>query len=177
MIDSIIITPCDTLPEVKLIEHTQFRDFRGIIYSHYSDEVEREILSGQTFNHNKIAVSSRDVIRGIHGDHKSYKLVTCLNGEVFQVVVDCRKDSSTFGSWWTCILNGDDCKSVIMPPGFGNAFLTLSESSVYCYKLSYGGNYIDADEQFTYPWNDERFAIDWPIDSPILSKRDSLLNN
>jgi dTDP-4-dehydrorhamnose 3,5-epimerase len=173
LINSITISPSDKFPDVKIILHTQFRDFRGIIYSHYSDEVERKILSGKTFNHNKIAVSYRDVLRGIHGDYKSSKLVTCLSGEIYQVVVDCRESSSTFGSWWACILKGDDCQSIFIPPGFGNAFLTMSDSSVYCYKLSYTGDYVNADEQFTYLWNDHRFSIEWPINSPKLSTRDS----
>jgi dTDP-4-dehydrorhamnose 3,5-epimerase len=173
LIDAIEVVPCPKLDEVKIILHTQFEDARGRIYTHYTTEAERKILLGKRFNHNKVAVSYRDVIRGIHGDNKSYKLVSCLNGEVYQVVVDCRKNVTSFGSWWSCILKGEDCQSILIPPGFGNAFLTLSESSVYCYKLSYSGEYIDANEQFTYLWNDERFSINWPIDFPILSLRDS----
>jgi len=175
MIDKIKIVPCEKMPDVKIITHTQFEDARGRIYSHYTDDTEREILSGERFNHNKIAMSYCNVIRGIHGDAKSYKLVTCLSGEVYQVVVDCRENLPTFGLWWSCTLRGADCQSILVPPGYGNAFLTLSDFSVYGYKLSYLGQYSDADDQFTYLWNDERFSIDWPIDKPILSSRDSVV--
>jgi len=63
-------------------------------------------------------------------------------------------------------------KLILIPPGFGNAFLVLSEYSIYNYKLAYRGDYNDYDKQFTYKWNDERIGIDWPLNNPILSKRD-----
>ena len=97
MIDAIEVVPCPKLPEVKIVLQTQFEDARGRICIHYTSETESKILSGKRFNHNKVAVSYRNVIRGIHGDNKSYKLVSCLNGEVYQVVVDCRKNVTSFG--------------------------------------------------------------------------------
>jgi len=173
MIDEIKISDCPKLLDVKIITHSQFEDFRGIIYSLYTKNAECEILGGQRFNHNKIALSNQNVLRGIHGDYKSQKLVSCLFGEVFQVVVDCREGSTTFGVWWSTILTGSDSVSILIPPGFGNAVLTLSDTSVYEYKLSYSGDYADADEQFTFYWDDPRFAINWPTKNPILSERDS----
>lgn len=172
MIDDILISESDILPEVKIISHSTFKDHRGIIYSHYSDLAEREILGGARFNHSKIAVSERDVLRGIHGDFFTQKLVTCLFGEIYQVIVDCRDGRPSFGRWCAMKLVGEDNLSVLIPAGFGNAFLTMSERSVYSYKLLYEGKYQDHDMQFTYRWNDERFGIIWPTGDPILSERD-----
>ena len=84
-----------------------------------------------------------------------------------------RKESKTYLKHFSLILDGSSPKSVLIPPGFGNAFQVLSDNAVYNYKLAYSGDYIDADEQFTLKWNDERILIDWPIKNPILSSRDS----
>jgi len=172
MIDQIKIYDCENMPAVKKIEHSSFIDNRGQLFTHYTEENEKLILRGKIFNHNKIAISNKNVLRGIHGDFKSYKLISCLYGEIYQVVVDCRSDEKTFGEWFGIVLNEEKNLSLLLPPGFGNGYLTLSTKSVYNYKLSYLGSYIDADRQFTFAWNDPNFKIDWPVENPILSERD-----
>lgn len=172
MIDELSIQDDSVLPELKIVRHTQFVDARGQLYSHYTSESEKKILRGCEFNHQKYAVSKKNVLRGIHGDCKTQKLVSCIFGAIHQVIVDCRPDALSFGRWTAFNLTGDDCVSILIPPGFGNAYLTCSEHSVYSYKLAYDGEYLDAEDQFTYKWNDVRFGIDWPMDSPILSDRD-----
>ena len=124
------------------------------------------------FNHDKVSTSRKHVLRGIHGDNKSWKLVTCLYGELYFVVVDNRKDSVTYLEWDHTILSDKNKKMVFLPPGFGNSFCVLSDYSIFMYKWSYKGKYPDVKNQFSLKWDDERIGINWPIDNPILSKRD-----
>ena len=122
--------------------------------------------------HSKFAVNRQSVLRGIHGDFESWKLVHCVYGEIYQVVVDCRKESPNYLQYDSFKLSHDEPKLILMPPGFGNAFLVLSKNAVYNYKLAYQGSYNDYDSQFTYNWKDDRIGIDWPLKNPILSDRD-----
>jgi len=162
------------LEEVTIINPEVFNDSRGSLYTTFlKDKFENLLPQNITFVHDKFAVSKKNVLRGIHGDFFSWKLISCVYGEIFQVVVDNRKESKTYLKHFSLFLDGSSPKSVLIPPGFGNAFQVLSDSAVYNYKLAYNGDYRDADEQFTLKWNDERILIDWPIKNPILSHRDS----
>ncbi|XXK29946.1 dTDP-4-dehydrorhamnose 3,5-epimerase family protein [Rhodobacteraceae bacterium nBUS_24] len=172
MIDDIETETILEMPEIKLIKHTSFSDSRGKIFSLYNRKTEKLIFP-PGFVHDKFTLNKKNVLRGIHGDHVSTKLVTCIVGEVFQVIVDCRKNSKNFGNWVSFNLNSESNNAILIPPGFGNAFLSLNDNTVYHYKLSYPKNYVDADEQFTFRWDDDRFAIDWPTNNPILSSRDA----
>jgi len=156
---------------LTIIEPDYFEDERGMLFTDYLYEFTKQEFSLE-FNHSKVAVSKKNVLRGIHGDYKSYKLVSCLHGEVFQVAVDLRKDSPTYLANETFSLNSKRPKLVLLPPGVGNAFLVISDDAVYTYKLSYRGEYIDANEQFTCHWADPKLKIQWPNKEPILSKRD-----
>lgn len=148
-------------------------DNRGTIWSSFlSDEVDQFLPDNLKFKHDKFSESKKNVLRGIHGDKKSWKLVTCVYGEVFQVVVDLRRDSNNFNKYESFLLNSYSPKSVLIPPGMGNAYYVRSGSAVYHYKLAYDGDYIDADEQFSVSWNDKDIAIKWPSNNPILSNRD-----
>lgn len=161
-----------TLNEVCLLKSDQFSDHRGSIWTTYRDN-DFKRLGLPVFTHDKCAVSKYQVLRGIHGDFKSWKLVSCLHGAVEQVVVDCRAGSPSFKRWTKYELQGGDGNAVLIPPGFGNAFLVTSDcGAVYNYKLSYDGQYNDAEEQFTYPWNDSSIGINWSINNPKLSLRD-----
>ena len=124
------------------------------------------------FNHDKVSTSRKHVLRGIHGDNKSWKLVTCLYGDIYFVMVDNRESSDTFMRWESMTLNDRNRKQVLLPPGVGNGFLVMSKYSVFHYKWSYDGEYPDVDQQFTIKWNDPIVGVDWPIDNPILSRRD-----
>lgn len=160
-------------PEVKIIEPDVFKDERGFLFTDYLDSYFKEQFSPSlNFVHSKNAYNKAKVLRGIHGDFESYKLVQCLYGSIFQVVVDCREQSQTYLQHETFILNFDKPKMIIMPPGFGNAFQVTSGCAIYNYKLAYPGMYNDYDKQFTYKWNDPRIGIKWPLNNPILSKRD-----
>jgi len=150
-------------------------DERGDIWTSFlKDDVEALLPVGLFFKHDKFSQSKHNVLRGIHGDSKSWKLVTCVYGEITQVVVDLRKDSATYLKWQSYKINKAEQKMVLIPPGCGNAYYVSSEHAVYHYKLAYDGEYIDAAEQFSVRWDDPRIGVDWPVTVPVLSERDRL---
>ena len=153
---------------VKLLHYKKFEELRGNIFTTYKTET-----FDINFNHDKFSTSNYNVLRGIHGDSKSTKLVTAVYGTILQVVVDLRENSSTYLQHLAIEIDRQSGVSVLIPPGCGNAYYVLSEQCVYHYKLSYDGDYIDATEQFTVNWNDSRLKINWPTENPILSERDA----
>ena len=163
------------LKGVMIIKPSVSSDMRGSIWTSYlKDEIDKLLPAGLNFKHDKFSESSHNVLRGIHGDNKSWKLVTSVYGEVQQVVVDCREYSPTYLQWEKFIINKENQQLILIPPNMGNAYYVSSKNAVYHYKLAYEGDYIDANEQFTYAWNDASINIDWPIDNPILSDRDMM---
>jgi dTDP-4-dehydrorhamnose 3,5-epimerase len=154
-------------PEVKVFEPTSFEDYRGELYTLFKQE-DSELV----FNHDKVAISTQHVLRGLHGDSKSWKLITCLSGTIYQVVVDNRPESPNYLKWDSIILSSKNKKSILVPPMFANGHLVLSEEATFFYKWSYPGEYPDVQDQFSLSWKDSRINIDWPIENPILSKRD-----
>lgn len=172
------IRESSVLQGVYIITPSKFRDLRGEIWTIFTeDNIGKLIPHNIKFKHDKIITSCYNVLRGIHGDVKTYKLVTCVFGEVHQVVVDCRKDSKTYLKWEKFVINRDNQQIILIPPKMGNSYYVSSENAVYYYKLAYDGEYLDADEQFTYSWNDENIGIDWPTKKPILSERDILASS
>ena len=154
---------------VEIIKPDVFTDYRGDLWTTWKKD---EFKVDLEFNHDKISTSRKHVLRGIHGDFKSWKLVTCLYGEIYFVILDNRKSSDTFGKWESMVLDDKNKKQVLLPPGVGNGFLVMSNHCVFGYKWSYNGNYPDVDDQFSIKWNDTSVGIHWPIQNPILSERD-----
>jgi dTDP-4-dehydrorhamnose 3,5-epimerase len=151
-------------------------DVRGNIWSSFvKDTIEKLLPANLSFTHDKFSTSKKNVLRGIHGDKKSWKLVTCVFGEIQQVVVDLRKDSPTYKKWQSFTINRESQKLILLPPSIGNAYYVISQEAVYHYKYAYHGEYIDVNEQFTIKWNDKELGIDWFASKPILSKRDDKL--
>lgn len=149
-------------------------DLRGTIWtSFYKDAIEKLLPEGLSFKHDKFSQSKYNVLRGIHGDYKSWKLVTSVFGEVHQYVVDLRKESPTYLKWEKFIINQNNQISLLLPPRIGNAYYVSSEFAVYHYKYAYKNEYADVNEQFTYAWNDPLLNISWPTQTPILSVRDN----
>ena len=157
---------------VKILQYDSFSDNRGKVWSTY---IEKEIIKMgyQPFTHDKFSISKKDVLRGIHYDNKTHKLVSVIHGEIDQVVVDLREKSNTFKKYLKFQLNGESMTSILIPPMVGNAFRVKSDKGIYHYKLSYTGEYADIDEQYTLKWNDPSININWMIDNPILSLRDA----
>jgi dTDP-4-dehydrorhamnose 3,5-epimerase len=154
-------------PEVKIFQPDSFEDYRGELYTLFKQK-EHELV----FNHDKVSVSRQNVLRGMHGDSKSWKLITCLSGVVYLVIIDNRPESSNYLKWDSIILSETNRKQILIPPMFANGHLVLSNTAVFFYKWSYPGEYPDVKDQFTLKWNDSKVNVHWPIDNPILSKRD-----
>ena len=153
------------IEDVVVSQLDKFTDYRGDIYTIWDS-------SQDTYNLDKISKSRKNVIRGIHGDTKSTKLMTCTYGEVYLLVLDVREHSNTYGNWMSFILDDINNKQVKIPPGVGNGYCVLSHKAVVHYKWSFDGDYVDANEQFTVKWNDQKYYMNWPISNPILSERD-----
>ncbi len=168
-----IVESSKIFPEVKIFTPTVNIDERGTIFTTYVKEYFQTYLPEKVeFIHDKFAESKKNVLRGLHGDYKTWKLVTCLYGEIFEVVVDIRLNSSTYMHWDSFYLNSENKKLILVPPSFVNGYCVLSDFAIFHYKLAYQGEYIDADKQIVIKWNDERLNIKWPIKNPILQDRD-----
>ena len=169
------ISNSEVVRGVKIIRPSVSEDTRGTVWTSYLESnLDKLLPDNLSFKHDKFSESKGNVLRGIHGDAKTWKLVTSVFGEIYQVAVDCRKDSKTYGNWESFIINKKCQNLILIPPGVGNAYYVKTEFAVYHYKLAYLDEYNDAEDQFTFPWNDNKFNVDWPCKDPILSERDSL---
>jgi dTDP-4-dehydrorhamnose 3,5-epimerase len=158
---------------VKIIEPSVFEDLRGNIYTSFSVKTFAEHVNPDLkFVHDKFAESKHNVLRGLHGDEKTWKLVSCVWGEIFEVVADMRPGSASYLKWEAFDLSSADCRQVLIPPGFVNGYWVKSANAVFHYKLAYEGEYIDAGAQLTVKWNDPSLGIKWPCTNPILQERD-----
>ncbi|MGK9477934.1 dTDP-4-dehydrorhamnose 3,5-epimerase family protein [Melioribacter sp. OK-6-Me] len=172
-IKDIKISRSKILTEVVIFEPSVFIDERGDIYTSYIKEIYDQFLpEGTTFIHDKFAISKKNVLRGLHGDTKTWKLISCVKGEIFEVVVDYRRDSPNYLKWESWILNDKNKRTILVPPNFVNGYCVVGDEAVFHYKLSYKGEYIDAKDQFVVKWNDPRLNINWPCKNPILQERD-----
>jgi dTDP-4-dehydrorhamnose 3,5-epimerase len=159
----------DCLFDVKTFVKDSFVDNRGELYTIWKDTD----TPSMDFNHDKLAISNQNVLRGLHTD-KSWKLITSLYGKIQLVVVNFNKESSEYLSWTDFILDADSKEklSVLVPPGFLNGHLILSEQAIFHYKWSYKGEYPDIKDQKSVLWSDPKIDINWLIKNPILSERD-----
>jgi dTDP-4-dehydrorhamnose 3,5-epimerase len=146
-----------------------FEDFRGKYVETYNEDEFRKGGIDVKFVVDDHSRSSRGVLRGIHGDQKTWKLISCLHGRFYFVVVDCREESAQFGQWESFTLTDTNHWQVLVPPRFGNGHLALTDNIIFHYKQS---EYFTPGGQFSYRYDDPRFKIWWPIKDPILSQRD-----
>jgi len=158
------------LEGVLLIEPDVFRDRRGYYVETYNAALYAAHGIRTVFVQDDVSVSTKNVLRGIHGDFETWKLISCLEGEFFFVVVNCVPGSAAFGRWQSFVLSAANRLQVLVPPGYGNGHLVLSDTAFFHYKQS---TYYDPGKQFTYKWHDARFAIPWPVKDPIVSSRDA----
>lgn len=157
------------MEDVLVFNPDSFKDNRGELWTLWNKD---EFKPNLEFNHDKVARSKKNVLRGLHGDNKSWKLITCLHGEIQLVVVDYRKDSENYLKYRSYILNHVNKKVVLVPPMFCNGHLVISDDCVFYYKWSYEGNYPDVQDQFSLNWKDPILNIHWLSENPILSERD-----
>lgn len=148
---------------------TIFKDFRGTYVETYNDRLYRQAGINVNFIQDDISVSSKHVLRGIHGDSKTWKLISCFYGEFYFVVVNWDKESPQFGQWESFVLSEDNRLQVLVPAKFGNAHLVLSEKAIFHYKQT---TEYDRPGQFTIAWDDPKLKITWPVKNPVLSQRD-----
>lgn len=159
------------LAKVKLITPpTNFEDFRGSYVELYNRDLYHAAGIDQEFLQDDISTSSRHVLRGIHGDAKTWKLVSCLYGKFYLVVLDLDDDSPTCGQWTGFTLSDSNRLQVLIPPRHGNGHVVMSETAIFHYKQT---THYDRAGQFTVRWDDPRYSIFWPVQAPILSLRDT----
>lgn len=152
---------------------TVFEDFRGFYVELYNEKLYKEAGITVDFIQDDISVSTQYVLRGIHGDNETWKLISCLHGKFYLVVVNWDRSSPQFGKWESFILSENNRMQVLIPPRFGNGHLVLSQQSIFHYKQSTAYN---RSKQFTIMWNDPKLNIWWPVKNPIISKRDEGLS-
>jgi len=157
------------LEKVLLIKPSIFEDHRGTYVETYSIADYQKNGIDIEFVRDDISTSSKDVLRGVHYDDKTWKLIQCMYGEIFFVVVDMRKDSADYLKWQSFILSSKNRNQVLVPPNFGNGHLVLSESCIFHYKMS---EYYDPDNERGLKWDDPKAGILWSIKEPILSEKD-----
>lgn len=170
------------LEGVILIRPELFEDFRGeyvetfnekIYYAEFIKNLKGTIYEKEAsklhFVEDDISTGFKDVIKGIHGDNRTWKLVQCLFGKFYLVVLNNNPKSKDYGRWEAFTLSDKNRYQVLIPPLYGNGHLVLSEYDIYHYKQS---SYYDPTHQFTIKWNDPKFNIWWPIKNPIISPRD-----
>jgi dTDP-4-dehydrorhamnose 3,5-epimerase len=154
---------------VTITPPTIFEDFRGTYVETYNERLYHEAGINVEFKQDDISLSTRHVLRGIHGDRETWKLISCLYGKFYLAVVNWDETSPQFGKWTSFALSDSNRLQVLVPPKFGNGHLVLSEIAIFHYKQS---SYYDRAGQFTLLWNDPKLNIWWPVRNPILSRRD-----
>lgn len=161
-----------SLPGCMVIEPAVFGDARGFFYEAWNaTRFEAHGLSGQ-FVQNNISSSSRGVLRGLHYQwpNPQGKLVSVLEGEVYDVAVDIRRGSPHFGRWTAVVLSAENKRQLWIPEGFAHGFAVLSERAIFSYLCTAG---YDKASDAGIRWNDARIGIDWPIGEPVLSEKDA----
>lgn len=162
-----------TILDVKILEPRVFSDARGFFMESFNQKQITELLgSAASFVQDNHSHSSKGVLRGLHYQLKNPqgKLVRVVQGEAFDVVVDLRKSSKTFGRWFGLHLSQENKKMLWVPPGFAHGFLALSPTVDFLYKTT---NYYDPSSEYTLIWNDRELGIEWPaIESIKLSDKD-----
>ena len=163
-----------SIPDVLILEPEVFGDARGFFFESYNERVMAEQAGIKDHfvqdNHSR---SARNVLRGLHYQIRQPqgKLVRVVTGEVFDVAVDIRRSSATFGKWVGARLSSENKHMLWIPPGFAHGFLVLSEFAEFLYKTT---DYWAPEYERSIPWNDPNIAIDWPLEEPpILSAKDA----
>jgi dTDP-4-dehydrorhamnose 3,5-epimerase len=166
------VTPAD-IPDVLILEPRVFEDARGLFYESYNKRAFREAAGVEAeFVQDNVSRSAKNVLRGLHYQIKrpQGKLVRVLAGEIWDVAVDIRQSSPTFGKWVGLKLSADDKRAIWVPPGFAHGFIAISKVAEVQYKTT---DYYAPEHERTIRWDDQKLAIAWPrAGEPILNDRD-----
>ncbi|WP_191920791.1 dTDP-4-dehydrorhamnose 3,5-epimerase [Pantoea agglomerans] len=170
------------IPDVKIIEPKVFGDDRGFFLESFNQSIfDKAIGRHVDFVQDNHSMSKKGVLRGLHYQlepHAQGKLVRCVEGEVYDVAVDIRRSSPTFGCWVGVNLSAENNRQLWIPEGFAHGFITLSERVQFIYKTT---NYYAPQSERSILWNDPQISIEWPeVEEMTLSGKDRdgvLLNN
>jgi dTDP-4-dehydrorhamnose 3,5-epimerase len=169
------VTPT-AIADVLLIEPKVFGDERGFFFESFNEKAFQQATGlDLTFVQDNHSKSAKNVLRGLHYQlppKAQGKLVRVVQGEVFDVAVDLRKGSKTFGQWVGQILSAENKRQLWIPPGFAHGFLTLSETAEFLYKTT---DYYSPEHERAIRWDDAEIGIDWPLTAaePILAAKDA----
>lgn len=155
---------------LQITPPTLFEDWRGEYVETYNEQLYREQGIEVQFVQDDISVSDRHVLRGLHGDASTWKLISCLYGKFYLVVVNNDPESPQYRQWASFVLSDANRKQVLIPPKFGNGHLVLSDKAIFHYKQN---TYYDRAGQFTLLWNDPELDLWWPTANPLVSRRDA----
>lgn len=163
-----------SIPEVKVLEPRRFGDDRGFFMETFREQWFREHVADVGFVQDNHSRSMQGILRGLHYqlEQPQGKLVRVTSGEVFDVAVDLREGSATFGQWYGTRLSAENALQMWVPPGFAHGFLVLSDEAEFLYKCT---DYYHPDSEQTLRWNDPTLAIEWPTENlpeVILSEKD-----
>ena len=163
-----------SIPEVKIIEAQVFGDERGFFMETFRATIMDELTGGKPFVQDNHSKSAQGILRGLHYQMQQTqgKLVRVVQGAVFDVAVDMRKDSATFGQWVGEVLSAENKKQLWVPEGFAHGFYVMTESAEFVYKCT---DYYAPEFDRSLKWNDPEVGIEWPLvdgKQPLLSEKD-----
>ncbi|HMI91680.1 MAG TPA: dTDP-4-dehydrorhamnose 3,5-epimerase [Polyangiales bacterium] len=161
------------LPGLLILEPKVYSDPRGYFFESWSDRRYAEHGVPTSFVQDNVSRSTRGTLRGLHlqaPPMEQGKLVSVLDGEVFDVVVDVRPGSPSFGQWLGETLSASNARQLYVPPGFAHGFCVLSESALFAYKCT---QYYSPQAERALRWNDPEIGIAWPLAEPLLSDKDA----
>lgn len=159
---------------IIILEPDIYTDGRGFFMETYNFRRYAQAGIFQEFVQDNLSFSRKGVLRGLHYqiNYPQAKLVQVCYGEVFDVVVDLRRKSSTFGNWFGLTLSGENLKQLLIPKGFAHGFCVLSEYALFYYKCS---NFYKKADEGGLLWSDPDIGIKWPVKNPVISEKDALL--
>ena len=169
----ITVTPCD-IEGLYVIEPTVFKDERGYFVETYNQNDMKEAGLDMVFVQDNQSMSTRGVLRGLHFQKQfpQGKLVRVVRGKVFDVAVDLRSDSKTYGKWFGVELSAENMKQFYIPEGFADGFLVLSDEAEFCYKCT---DFYHPGDEGGLAWNDPEIGVEWPLEEGvdlIISEKD-----
>ena len=156
---------------ILIIEPKTFRDKRGFFMETYNQRRYNASGINATFVQDNLSYSLKNTVRGLHFQikHPQAKLIQVILGEIFDVAVDLRPASDTFGKWVGIHLSNKNTRQVFIPEGFAHGFCVLSEFAYFCYKCS---DFYAPDDESGIIWSDPDINIEWPVENPIISEKD-----
>lgn len=157
------------LKKVQIIEYSSFSDTRGSFTEIYNKEFFNKNGNKVKFLTDSFSYSSKHVLRGLHGDFQTWKLITCVKGSIYLVVVNNINYGKEYKRWINLELSKEFNTSLLVPPGYGVGYFVRSKEAIVHYKQS---TLYDRKKQFSIKWDDNNFEFKWPTKKPILSERD-----